>query len=144
MKLRLLLALALSATCCTALVAGAAAGGKGQLYSFSGELLAAPGPNASTVSVQVETGNKPALRALIGASQNQVFSLGSSTEVLIWSRGVPKVGSTADLQSGDFVTVRIRAPHGSSLQEIENQPAATVADHAAPHGGQPLWLFEGS
>src|SRR5207237_2754228 len=127
MKHRLLLALTVAGLCCTALVSGAAAGhGAGQLFTFSGELLAAPGPNASTVSVQVETGNKPALRALIGASQNQVFSLGSSTEVLIWSHGVPKVGSTADLRSGDFVTVKIRAPHGSSLQDIEKQPAATV------------------
>jgi hypothetical protein len=107
-------------------------------------LLAAPGPNAGSVSVQVETGNKPALRALIGASQNQVFTLGSGTEVLIWSHGVPHVGTTADLQQGDYVTVRIRAPHDSSLQQIESQQAAAVADTAAPNGGLPLWLFAGS
>jgi hypothetical protein len=145
MKHRLLLVLALAAACSTALAAGAAGRpGKGQLFTFAGELLAAPGPNATTVSVEVETGNRPALRALIGASQNQVFAVGPGTEVLIWSHGVPHVGSTADLQPGDFVNVRVRAPRGSSLQEIENQPAATVADRAAPHGGRPLWLFEGT
>jgi hypothetical protein len=145
MKHRLMLALATVALACAALGGSAAAGnGHGQLFAFSGELLAAPGPNAGSVSVQVETGNKPALRALIGASQNQVFTLGSGTEVLIWSHGVPHVGTTADLQQGDWVTVRIRAPHDSSLQQIENQQAAVVADRAAPNGGQPLWLFAGS
>ena len=145
MKHRLTFALATVALACVALGGAAAANnGHGQLFRFSGELLAAPGPNAGSVSVQVETGNKPALRALIGASQNQVFTLGSGTEVLIWSHGVPHVGTTADLQQGDWVTVRIRAPHDSSLRQIENQQAAVVADKAAPNGGQPLWLFAGS
>src|SRR5262245_23887762 len=145
MKHRLLLVLALAAACSTALAAGAAARpGKGQLFTFAGEVLAAPGANATTVSVQVETGNKPALRVLIGASQNQVFAVGPGTQVLVWSHGVPHVGSTADLHQGDFVNVAIRAPRGSSLQELENTPAATVADRAAPRGGQPLWMFAGS
>src|SRR6266581_4111464 len=144
---RLTLVLAIATVAFGALVSGAAAGhghGRGQLFTFGGELLAAPGPNAGSVSVQVETGNKPALRALIGSSQNQVFALGSGTEVLIWSHGVPHVGTTADLKQGDYVTVRIRAPHDSSLQQIESRQAATVADTAAPNGGRPLWLFVGN
>lgn len=149
MKHRFLLALTIVATVCVALVSGAAADrghgqGRGQLFSFSGELLATPGSNATTLSVQVETGNKPALRALIGSGQDQVFAVDSSTQVLIWSHGVPHVGSTGDLQSGDYVTMRIRAAGGSSLQEIENQAAATVADTAAPNGRGPLWLFVGT
>jgi hypothetical protein len=145
MKHRLLLVLAVSALSFAALVSGAAAGhGKGQLFTFSGELLATPGANATTVSVQVETGNKPALRALIGASQNEDFALGSGTEVLIWSHGVPHVGSTSDLQQGDFVTVNIHAPRDSTLQVIGNTPAGVISDHAAQRGGQPLWMFAGS
>jgi hypothetical protein len=145
MKHRLTFALAAAVLACASLGGAAAANrGHGQLFAFSGELLAAPGPNAGNVSVQVETGNKPALRALIGASQNQVFALGSGTRVLIWSHGVPHVGTTADLQQGDFVTVRIRAPHDSSLQQIDAQQAAVVADRAAPNGGRPLWLFVGN
>jgi len=145
MKHRLTFALAAAALACASLGGAAAADhGHGQLFRFSGELLAAPGPNAGSVSVQVETGNKPALRALIGASQNQVFTVGSGTEVLIWSHGVPHVGTTADLQQGDYVTVRIRAPHDSSMQQIDNQQARVVADTAARSGGQPLWLFVGS
>jgi hypothetical protein len=142
---RLTLALAIATVAFAALVSGAAAGhGRGQLYTFSGELLAAPGANATSASVQVETGNKPALRAMIGASQNEVFTLDSGTEVLIWSHGTPRVGSTADLQQGDYVSLNVHAPGGSSLQTVEQQPAGTVSDHAAPHAALPLWMFAGS
>jgi hypothetical protein len=148
MRNRLSVTLTVAAAICAVVVASAlAAGGKGgQLYVFGGELTAAPGPGATAVSVQVETGNRPALRALIGAQQTQSFSLDSHTEVLIWSNGVPKVGSTADLQAGDNVIVRIRAPGDSSLQEIEGHAAAVVADHGKnDHGtGKPLWLFVGT
>jgi hypothetical protein len=144
---RLTLVLAIAALAFAALVSGAAANpghGKGQLFTFSGELLAAPGANATSLSLQVETGNKPALRALIGASQDEVFTLDSGTEVLIWSHGVPHVGSTADLQQGDYITLNVHAPHGSSLQTIEQQAAGTVSDHAAPHASLPLWMFAGT
>ena len=143
---RLMPALALVVACFATAAAGAAAGHgpRGQLYTFSGELLAAPGANAAGVSLQVETGNKPALRTLLGSSQNEVFAVGAGTEVLVWSHGVPHVGSTADLVQGDWVTVNVRAPRGSALQSFEQQPARTVADRAHPVGGMPLWLFVGS
>jgi hypothetical protein len=144
---RLTIALAAALVACAVLVAGAAAGpgsGKGQLFSFAGELLAAPGSNATTLSLQVETGNKPALRAMIGASQNETFALDSGTEVLIWSHRVPHVGTTADLQQGDYVNVNVRAPHGSTLQTIEQTAARVVSDHAAPRPGLPVWMFAGT
>jgi hypothetical protein len=147
MKLRLTLALTAAAVASVVLGGAAAAEGNrhpGQPYVFSGEALAAPGPNATSLSVQVETGNRAALKAMIGAAQNQVFTLGSATRVLIWSHGVPHVGTTSELQQGDWVTVRIRAPHNSPLQQIESTQAAVVADHAAPRGGRPLWLFIGT
>ena len=71
---RLTLVLAVAAVAFAALVSGAAADhghGRGQLYSFSGPLLTAPGANATSVSLQVETGNKPALRAMIGREPKQ-------------------------------------------------------------------------
>jgi hypothetical protein len=145
MKHRLVLTLAIAVVACVTLVAGAAGGGKGQLFSFSGELLVAPGANATSLSVQVETGNKPALRAMIGASQNEVFAVGSGTEVLGHSHGIPHVTSTADLQAGDYVTIRVRAPFGSTLQAIESTPAALVSDsQGPPRGNLPLWLFSGT
>jgi hypothetical protein len=147
MKLRLTLALTAAAVASVVLGGAAVAHGNrhpGQRFVFSGEVLAAPGANAASLSVQVETGNRPALKALIGAAQNQVFTLGPTTRVLIWSHGVPHVGATSEAQQGDWVTVRIRAPHDSTLQQIVSTQAATVADHAAPRGGRPLWLFIGS
>ena len=143
---RLMPVLATVVACFAAAATGAAASHspRGQLYSFSGELLAAPGPNATSLSLQVETGNKPALRLLLGASDDQVLALDASTEVLIWSHGIPHVGSTADLAQGDWVTVNVRAPGGSTLQQVEQQPAGTVADHAQPNGGGPVWLFIGT
>jgi len=144
MKLRLTLALVASAVACVALAGAAAAAHHGQAYSFSGEVIAAPGANAGSISIQVETGNHAALKALIGAAQNQVFTLGADTRVLIWSHGVPRVGGTNELQQGDYVTLTVRAPHDSTLQQVESTHAAKVADHAAPRGGHPLWLFVGS
>src|SRR5919201_4854891 len=69
-------------------------------YAFTGELLANPGPNASSISVQVETGNRLALQKLVGQSQNQNFSVGARTEYLRWSKGVPTVVSSDALRSG--------------------------------------------
>jgi hypothetical protein len=147
MKLRLTLAITAASVAAFA-IAGAAVAGRGghaQPYTFGGEVLATPGANAASLSVQVETGNRAALKALIGASQNQVFTLASSTRVIVWSHGVARIGSTADLQQGDFVTLTVRAPHGSSLQQIESTPAGRVAEHAAgPKAARPLWLFIGS
>ena len=107
-------------------------------------MLSAPGPNATSLSVQIETGNRPALRALIGASQNQVFAVDGGTRFLIWAHGVPHTGSSAELQAGDWVTVRIRAAGGATLQQIESTPAARVADTAPPRAHRPLWLFSGT
>jgi hypothetical protein len=151
MKFRLTLAFAAAVVACAALGGSAVANRghhapHGQLYSFSGELLAAPGPNATSVSLQVETGNHAALTALVGQSQDQNFAVSSGTAVTIWSHGVPHVGDLGSLQQGDYVVLRIRAPHGSNLQQIEATAAAGVADHTTVGngGGKPLWLFIGT
>jgi len=152
MKFRLTLTLAAAVLAAVALGGGASANHRhgpnqpnGQLYQFSGELLAAPGSTGTSASVQVETGNHAALKALIGQSQDQTFTLGATTAVTIWSHGVPHVGSIASLQQGDYVTLKVRAPYGSAMQTIDGTAAAAVADHGAPgNGGQPLWLFIGT
>src|SRR4051794_32144076 len=143
MKNRLLLALTL-ATVTFAAVAGTAVGGaRGQLYLFNGTLLNA---GTTSVSLQVDGGNHAALVALIGQSQNQSFAIGTDTQILVWSQGHPHPGTIADVQAGDDVTLRIRAPRRSTLQQIEATPAATLADRNPrrnpPKG--PLWLFAGT
>jgi hypothetical protein len=148
MKLRLTLALAAAAVACVAFGGAASAQSArhhpGQRYVFNGEVLTAPGANAGGLSVQVEGGNHAALKALIGGAQSQTFTLDGNTRVLIYSRGVPHIGNTSEIQQGDFVTVVVRAPHDASLQQLDGTPAAAVSDHAAPRGGRPLWLFIGN
>jgi hypothetical protein len=143
MKLRLLSTLALAALALTVVAAGASAGGNGKLFQYRGELLNA---SATSVSVQVETGNRPALRSMLGQSQNQTFTLGAKSEVLIWRHGIPTVGTTADLKQGDWITVNVRAHAGSSLAEVESHPVGIVADRVAKPNppSQPLWLYVGT
>ena len=143
MKHRLILSLALTVAAFATVAATATGGPKGQLYVFRGDLLNA---SSSTIQVQVEGGNHAALRALIGQSQDQLFAIDSSTEILVWSHGVPHVGSVTDLKQGDDVQVNVRAPHGSSLQTIEATAARQVGDHGpVTHPASlPLYLYVGS
>lgn len=142
MKHRALPALALVVLACAALAATATAAGGMRLFQFRGELV-----NASSTSVQVtvEGGNRPALRAMLGQSQNQSFSIGSKTEILVWRKGIPTVGAVTDLRAGDWVVVNVRAPIGSSLAQIEAAQAGVVGDHLRqPNPSLPLFLFVGT
>ena len=143
MKHRLLVTLALAALACAVVAATALGGGKGRLYQFRGDVAAA---SSTAVTVTIEGGNHAALRALIGQSQNETFALGAKSEVLVWSNGVPHVGSAADLKPGDNVTVNVRAPRSDSLAQIEATASWRVADRGPfgrfPH--RPLWLFIGT
>ena len=143
MKHRLILSLALVALTGAAVAATATGGPKGQLYQFRGQLTNA---SSSNVQVQIAGGNHAALKALIGQSQNQTFAIGSSTEILVWSHGTPRVGSVTDLKAGDSVQVNVRAPHGATLQTIESTTAGTVGDHGTATNGpsSPLYLYVGT
>ncbi|HEX6761706.1 MAG TPA: hypothetical protein VF094_02785 [Gaiellaceae bacterium] len=140
---RLTFALSLAALACAAVAATATGGPRAQSFQFRGELLNASSTN---VQVQIAGGNHPALRALIGQSQDQTFAIGPSTEILLWSHGTPHVGGVSDLRAGDDVQLNVRAPHGSSLQTIEATAARTVADHGSGNGspGRPLFLYVGT
>jgi hypothetical protein len=142
MKHRVLMTLALAALACAALAATAAGAPKGRLFQFRGEVT---GVSLNSIGVQVEGGNRPALRKMLGQSQNQTFAIGDHTEVLIWRKGVPAIGGVSDMQLGDWVQVNVRAPVGSSLADIEATQAGLVGDHVkAPHAALPLWLYVGT
>jgi hypothetical protein len=142
MKHRLLPLVALAALA-LAVVAAATAGGRGRLYQFRGELLNA---GSTSVQLQVEGGSRDALEALIGQSQNQAFTIGSKTEILVWSHGVPHVGAVTDLRQGDWVQLNVRAAAASSLSQIESTPAGLVGDHGAKPNApaRPLYLYVGT
>ncbi len=143
MKHRLITTLALVALVGASVAATASGGDRGRLYQFRGELLAA---SAGSVQLQVEGGNNAALRALLGQSQNQTFTVGARTEVLLWHNGIPTVGSTADLKQGDWVNVNVRGKDDATLAEIEANPAGIIGDRGdkptAP--GKPLYLYVGT
>jgi hypothetical protein len=143
MKHRLLTILALAGIVCAAVAATAVAGGKGQLFQFRGELVSA---GTTGVTVTVEGGNHAALAAIIGQSQNQTFTLGAKSEVLLWSNGIPTVSAVSDLKQGDWVQVSVRAKAGSSLADIEANAVGILADRGTRPGkaDNPLYLYAGT
>jgi hypothetical protein len=132
-----------------ALTAGAsstlAARSSDALFVFNGRLLADAG-NSSSLSLDVNGGNRLALKKLIGQIDNQHFAVGPNTQYIRWTHGVPTVVPESNLVANDRVTVRIRADRRASLAEIESTPARVVADRGPagrfPH--RPLWLFIGT
>jgi hypothetical protein len=134
------------------LAAGAAQGGAVRThndfrahYVFRGHLLTSPPPNATSVSISVEGGNRIALKTMLGQSVNQSFTVGTGTEFLRWSQGVPTVVRANDLTAGDWVAVHVRAPFGASLSQIESRPAGIVSDRGPNPNppDKPLYLFRG-
>jgi hypothetical protein len=147
MRTKLFLAAAVAAlvsiTAGIAATADAGAATRGVLYSFLGRLAAVP--DNGHVSITVEGGNRPALRALLGHSVDQTLSYGDATEFLKWSNGVPTVVHASDLDTGDYVWVHVRAPRGSSLATIEETDAGVVGDRGTELNppSKPLYLFRG-
>jgi hypothetical protein len=124
-----------------AVTAGAANGVV--VYSFLGKLKTAP--SGGRVSIAVESGNPPALRAMLGKSVDQTFAYGDGTEFLQWRNGVPTVVKAGDLDAGDYVRVNVRAPRASSLATIEGTSAFLIGDHGTELNppDRPLFLFRG-
>jgi hypothetical protein len=123
----------------------AARGGADATYVFNGRLLADAG-NSSTLYLDVNGGNKIALKKLVGLSDNQNFAVGAGTQYLRWSHGVPTVVAESNLVAGDAVSVHVRAPRSASFAVIAATAAARVADRGPTPGfaHRPLWLFVGS
>jgi hypothetical protein len=123
----------------------AASGSATISYAFSGRLLVDAG-SSSSVYVDVNGGNRAALRKLVGQSDARHFAVDANTEYLRWSHGVPTVVSESNLVADDRVTVRIRAPRDASLAQIEATAAGAVADRGPSSGfaHRPLWLFVGT
>jgi hypothetical protein len=131
----------LAALC--AVASASAKGPHGIRYSFLGTVTATPSNGG--VSINVEGGNKAALRAMLGAPVTQTFAYGSDTEFLKWSKGIPAIVQASDLAAGDYVWVHVRAPRGSSLADIEKIDAGIVGDHGTElyKPDKPLYLFRG-
>ena len=120
-------------------------GGK-TLFVFNGRLLADAG-SSSSIFVDVNGGNRIALRKLIGHGDNQQFAVDANTQYIRLTHGVPSVVPESNLVAGDRVSLKIRAERAASLAQIESTPAKVVSDTGPPNGRyprRPLWLFIGT
>jgi hypothetical protein len=143
MKHRLLIICTVAAVACAVAAATALGGGRGRLYQFRGDVVSA---SSTSLAVAVEGGNHAALRALLGQPETESFTVGPRSEVLVYTRGVPHVGSVAELHPGDNVTINVRARGGATLAELLATPLAVIGDHGT-HGGHaagPLYLYAGT
>ena len=148
MKRTTLFALAVLAVAVAAVAGTAVAvnGPKPVEFTFTGRVLADPASNATSISVDVKTGNRLALQKLVGSARNQTFAVDADTEYLVWTKGKPSVASIDALSAGDLVTIHVRADRSSSLVQVTTTPANIVADRGqnpgTPH--RALWLFRGT
>jgi hypothetical protein len=146
MKIKLVIAALLACLLPAAALAGNGKSDRkhrGILYSYVGELASAP--SSTGVTLNVEGGNRPALKSLIGQSAQQTFAYDSDTVFLLWSKGIPTVVDPSALHAGDWVRVNVRAPRGASLADVVASPAKLVGDHVTEleRPDQPLFLFRG-
>ena len=78
------------------------------LYVFNGRMLA-DGGSGSPIAVDVNGGNRLALKKLVGQSDSANFAVDASTQYLRWTHGVPTVVTESNLLAGDRVSVRVMA-----------------------------------
>ena len=106
------------------------------LFIFNGRMLADAG-SGSTISVDVNGGNRAALKKLVGQSDNANFAVDAHTQYLRWTHGVPTVVTESNLLAGDRVSVRIVADRQASLAQIEAQRPDASRTPASPAASRP-------
>jgi hypothetical protein len=121
----------------------------GQLYVFSGTVVAAPSATSPALQVTVTGGNRPALRALVGNTSAPLsFTVDGKTAYIAWtatSRGnAPTTTTAAALKAGDPVHLRVRAAYRAPLANLLARPVRTANDYAlAERVTGRLFLFSG-
>jgi hypothetical protein len=137
---KLLTLIGIAALC---VVASASAANGKRPYIFRGELSSV---SSTQLAMKIEGGNHAGLRVLLGQSQDQTFTVGSTTEFLLWQQGIPKVVGLGDLHSGDWIQLTVRAKGGSSLSDVESNPIGIVGDHVTEPNppSMPLYLYAGT
>jgi hypothetical protein len=108
---------------------GTQAGGAAKpLFLYVGTV--AGGQSGGRVSLHVTSGNWRGLRTMLGqASVDQTFSYDNGTIFLLWQGRVPTVIEPSQLKAGDRITVRVRAPRGATLAQVEATGASRIGDH---------------
>jgi hypothetical protein len=114
-----------------ALAGTASAHVRGVPYEFRGAAVVAPGTGATQIQVQVDGGNRLALKALLGAAQPTTFKTDGHTRWIAVNGNRPELGSSDTVLAGDLVRVVIRAPFHTPLAALLAMPAASVTDLSA-------------
>jgi hypothetical protein len=114
-----------------ALAGTASAHVRGVPYEFRGAAVVAPGTGATQIQVQVDGGNRLALKALLGASQPTTFKTDGQTRWIAVNGNTPVLGASDTVLAGDLVRVVIRAPFHTPLATLLATPAASVTDLSA-------------
>jgi hypothetical protein len=114
-----------------ALAGTASAHNRGAAYEFRGAAVVAPGTGAVQLQVQVDGGNRPALKALLGAAQPTTFKADGHTRWISVNGNAPVVGASDTILAGDLVRVVIRAPFHTPLATLLSYPAASITDLSA-------------
>ena len=99
------------------------------LFRYTGELTA---KSASSVTITVENGNRPALRSLLGKSQEETFTTGAKTVFLRWSAGIPTKVGIDELAVGDTVAVNVGQIAARRSRRSQPSPPASSATTAQP------------
>ncbi len=124
------------------LAGSASARTRGIAYEFRGTAVIAPGSGATQIQVQVSGGNRPALKALLGAGQPTTFIADAKSRWIAVNGNTPVLGASDTVIAGDQVRVVVRAPWHTPLSTLIATPAASVTDLSArtrPAGR--LYLF---
>jgi hypothetical protein len=105
---------------------GSATGG-GALFLYVGTVTG--GQAGGHIALHVTGGNWRGLRTMLGQPLDETFTYNQSTIFLLWQGRVPSVIDPSQLKAGDRITIRVRAPRASALQQVEAIAAAHVGDH---------------
>ena len=100
------------------LVAATAPKTKAVFFGFAGEVKSVDGDN---VTLTVKRATKSA-RKLLPDNQDVTFTTDDSTRVIVDG----KKAALSDLSAGDGAAVGIRAPKGSTLEQVVATPAKVV------------------
>jgi hypothetical protein len=99
-------------------------------YIFRGVVVATPAPGATTVQVQIRTGNKAGVTLLGTNPTIQTFNLSAGSALFSWNAAGTAATPTAvtTLAAGDPVAVTVWGPSKTTLQFLLTQPVTRIDD----------------
>lgn len=96
-----------------------------QTFEYKGTVTAVD-VAVGKIAMNVEGGNRIALKSLIGQPAAETFTVGPATQYIGWVAGVPGVYNISLVQPGNKVVVKVKAPRNSALSTILAAPAYRV------------------